>query len=364
MSFAVRNKIDVSVWLAADVIAAVEIMPRVRPPLARLFAGKPASLLLRQIPRLFALCAVAQQTALLSAIETARDEAISPTTRQHRVALVVAERIAELLRGLFVGHLARDTASAAAIRSVMQGMSALIGSGQPACGPARREATARIVAGLGAIGIPNGDGAPRPCSPLAIRIAALDEIDLKSIRIAHSFLSVADDRNIIERLLGDDPTFCHCPDLGGRAPETGPWARQMTRDRLWLGRSGAVERLKARIAEIVRLCDWLKAGAHIDSAEPGIIKSYRLGPGCAATAVECARGRLYHAVELDPQGQIDRFEFLAPTEWNFHRTGPLVRNLHGAVLTARRHQKAVRAVIESLDPCGGFTLRFRKVDDA
>ncbi|MVT70530.1 hypothetical protein GPL21_36255 [Bradyrhizobium pachyrhizi] len=364
MSFAIRNKIDVTVWLAADVIAAVEILPRARPLLARLFAGRPASSLLKHIPRLFALCAVAQQTALLSAIETARDEAITRTTKQHRIALVVAERIAELLRGLLVGHLSQDIAGAAAIRSVMQGVSALIGSGQPACGAARREATAGIVAGLATIGMPDGDGAPRPGSPLAIRIAALDEIDLKSIRIAHSFLSVADDRNIIERLLGDDPTFCLCPDLGGRAPETGPWARQMTRDRLWLGRSGAAERLKARIAEIVRLCDWLKSGAHIDSAEPGIIESYRLGSGRAATAVECARGRLYHAVELDPQGQIYRFEFLAPTEWNFHRSGPVVRNLQGAVLAARRRQKAVRAVIESLDPCVGFTLRFRKVEDA
>ncbi|MTV19090.1 MULTISPECIES: nickel-dependent hydrogenase large subunit [Bradyrhizobium] len=363
MSLVARNKIDVTISLAADVIAAVEIRPRVRPPLARLFAGKPASALLKALPQLFTVCAAAQQTALLSAIEAARDEKIILGTTQRRMILVVAERISELLRGLLVG-LPAPNVSAAAIRSLIRGLSMLVGSARPVRGSARREAIAQIVAALAALGMPDEDGAPRPGSPFALCIAALEEVDLKSISMVHSFLSVADDRNITERLLGDDPTFCHCPDLGGHAPETGPWARQMTRDRLWLGRSGAVARLKARIAEIGQLCDWLKAGAHIESAEPGIIERYKLGPGRGAAAVECARGRLYHAVELDPQGQISRFECLAPTEWNFHWRGPLVRNLQGAVLTARRHQKAVRAVIESLDPCVGFTLKFRNVDDA
>ncbi|WP_439360193.1 hypothetical protein [Bradyrhizobium sp. DASA03007] len=364
MSLAARNKIDVTVSLAADVVAAVEILPRVRPPLARLFAGKQASSLLNVLPRLFALCAAAQQTALLSAIETARDEAITRTTKQHRIALVVTERIAELLRGLFVGHLTQDIASARAIRSLMRGMSALVGSAQPAWDSAQRETTTRIVAALAALGMPNEGGALRSGSPLALRIAALDEIDLKPIPAEHSFLSVADDRNVIKRLLVDDATFCCCPDLDGHAPETGPWARQMTRDRLSPSPSGAAERLKARIAEILRLCAWIKDGAHIDSAEHGIIERYKLGPGRAAAAVECARGRLYHAVELDLQGRISRFEFLAPTEWNFHRRGPLVRNLQGAVLTAKRHRDAVNAVIASLDPCVGFTLNFREVGDA
>lgn len=364
MSLAARNQIGITVSLTGDLIAAVEVLPRARPPLARLFAGKPASLLIKALPRLFALCAAAQQIALLSAIEAARDEEIILAVKQHRITLVIAERVAELVRGLFVGQFAPNIASAAAIRSLMQGTSALVGSAQPACGSARCEGVVRIVAALAALGILNEDGALRPGSPFALRIAALDEVDLKSIPMEHLFLSVADDRNVIQRLLVDHSGFCHSPDLEGHTPETGPWARQMTRERLPLGRSGAVERLKARIAEIVRLFAWLKAGADIETAEHGIVERYRLGPGRAAAAVECARGRLYHAVELDPQGQISRFEFLAPTEWNFHRRGPLVRSLQGAVLTGRQPQDAVRAVIASLDPCVGFTLNFRDVGDA
>ncbi|XSC42892.1 hypothetical protein ACF1BQ_032605 [Bradyrhizobium sp. RDT10] len=121
MSLAVRNQIDVTVSLAGDAIAAVEILPRARPPLARLFAGKPAASLLNVLPRIFSLCAAAHQVAFLSAIEAVRGENISLATRQHRIAMVVAERLAELLRGLFVGHFALDTTSAAAIRALMEG---------------------------------------------------------------------------------------------------------------------------------------------------------------------------------------------------------------------------------------------------
>ncbi|MDA9443309.1 hypothetical protein XH98_30310 [Bradyrhizobium sp. CCBAU 51745] len=364
MMVAARNKIHVRVLLAADVVASVEILPRVRPPLARIFAGKPASSLLNVVPRLFALCAAAQQTALLTAIEAARDEVITLATKQHRIALIVTERIVDLVRGLFVGHLTRDVASAAAIGSLMSELSALVRSEQPAWGPPQREATARIVAAMGALGVPNEGGALRSGSPLARRVAAFNGGGLKSAPTGHSFLSAADDLNITKRLLADDSTFCDCPDLEGHVPETGPWARQMIRDPLLLRPFGAAERLTARIVEIVRLCAWLEAGAQIDAAEHGIIERYKLGPGRAAAAVECARGRLYHAVELDAHARISRFEFLAPTEWNFHRRGPLVRNLHGAVLTARRRCDEVRALIASLDPCVGFTLNFREVRDA
>ncbi|WP_076861889.1 hypothetical protein [Bradyrhizobium mercantei] len=365
MSLAVGNQVEVTVSLAGEAIAAVEILPRLRPRLARLFAGKPASSLLNALPRLFSLCAAAHQVAFLSAIEAARGVGINLATRQHRIAMVVAERLTELLRGLFVAHLAQDPTSADAIRTVMQDVSVLVGSAKAGCGGVLSEAAVRVAAALAEFGILNEDSAPMPDSPLARRIAALDEVALKPQPMQHSFLSAADDYDIIKRLLASDVRICHCPNLQGRIPETGPWARQMVRGRLSPGRSAPAERLKARIAEIVGLCAWLKAGVHVETAPDGIVESYGLGPRRGAAAVECARGRLYHAVELDRQGQMSRFECLAPTELNFHARGPLVRSLQGAVLTARPHAKAaIRAVIESFDPCVAFTLNFREVGDA
>ncbi|MFK4504858.1 hypothetical protein ABIF81_000036 [Bradyrhizobium daqingense] len=135
MNLTASNKIHVRVLLAADVVASVEIQPRVRPPLGRIFAGKQASSLLNAVPRLFALCAAAQQTALLTAIETARDEVITLAKKQHRIALIVTERIMDLARGLFAGHLTLEVASAAAIRSLMSELSALVRSAQRASCP-------------------------------------------------------------------------------------------------------------------------------------------------------------------------------------------------------------------------------------
>ncbi|APO50348.1 hypothetical protein BD122_08896 [Bradyrhizobium diazoefficiens] len=132
----------------------------------------------------------------------------------------------DLARGLFAGHLTLEVASAAAIRSLMSELSALVRSAQRASCPPQREATARIAAALAALGVPNEGRALRSGSPLSLRVAALHEAGLKSAPAAYSFLSAADDFNIAKRLLGDDSTFCDCPDLEGHVPETGPWARQ------------------------------------------------------------------------------------------------------------------------------------------
>nr|WP_249811732.1 nickel-dependent hydrogenase large subunit [Bradyrhizobium sp. 197] len=90
-----------------------------------------------------------------------------------------------------------------------------------------------------------------------------------------------------------------------------------------------------------------------------------MGTGRGAGAVECARGRLYHAVELDDEDRILRFELLAPTEWNFHARGPLVRSLQGSVLAGgQQGLDAVRALVGSFDPCVGFSLSFREIGHA
>jgi hypothetical protein len=68
---------------------------------------------------------------------------------------------------------------------------------------------------------------------------------------------------------------------------------------------------------------------------------------------------------LDDEDRIVKFEFLAPTEWNFHARGPLVRSLKGATLAAGpQGQDAVRALVGSFDPCVGFSLNFREAAHA
>jgi len=148
MSLGFRNEIDITVWLADSIIADVAITPRSRPPLTRLFVGKPAASLLPVLPRLFSLCSVAHRVAFLSAVEVAQGRQAADATMRHRSTIVVAERLTELLRGMFVGRLALDAASAAAVRDVMQA-SALLGGPSEAVPPAsRRDSVARIKTAL------------------------------------------------------------------------------------------------------------------------------------------------------------------------------------------------------------------------
>lgn len=366
MSLAFRNEIDVTVCLARGAIAAVEILPRTRPPLTRLFAGKQVGSLLSVLPRLFSLCSGAHQVAFVSAVEAARGQVAAADARHRRVTAVIAERLIELLRGLFVGRLALDSGSAAAVRSMMQAATVL---GYEAAGisygQARRESVARIRSALTALGVSSEDSAPALGSALAAHIASLDDEAFLPMPLEPSFLSTADDRDVVMRMLADGAQFSDAPDLQGRVPETGVWARRAMREAAPTSGSGPAERLKARIAEAARLCAWLEAGEASVSVEQGIVESYDLGNGRGAAAVECARGRLYHLVELDGEDRISRFEFLAPTEWNFHPCGPLVRGLQGAELSGGRHgQDAVRAMVGSFDPCVAFSLTFREAAHA
>lgn len=367
MNFAFRNEIDVTVAVAADgTVVAVEIVPRARPALTRLFAGKPAASLLAALPRLFSLCSMAHQVAYLSAVEAARYEQADPGIRRRRIAAIIRERFTDLLRGLFVGRFALDSDSADALREIMR-LSMI--PGDDASGSrdqqSPRDVMSRIDTALAVLGISPTEESPAPGSALARHIADLDESVVSPMPAEQSFLSAADDRNVVERLLADGAAFSDAPELQGRIPETGVWARHALRQPVLPPYAGPAERLKARVAEVARLGAWLAAGGEDGLMESGILESYRLSSGRGAAAVECARGRLYHAVELDRRGDIVRFEFLAPTEWNFHPAGPLVGMLQGAVLrSGRQAEDAVRALVGSFDPCVGFNLGLREPANA
>ena len=363
MSLGFRNEIDITVWLAGATIADVEIKPRSRPPLTRLFAGKPAASLLPVLPRLFSLCSVAHQVAFLSAVEAAQGREAAPATVRHRLTVVIAERLTELLRGLFVGRLALDGTNAAAVRAVMQASALLGGPSEAVPQALHRDAVMQIKAALGALGIAGEDQMLAPGSALAASVVGCDGRLVSQPLAEQSFLTVADDLDIVMRLMAGGTAYSDAPELCGRIPETGVWARSAHRETDSSAGAGPTPRLKARIAEIAQLCTWLdRCDENLDD---GVAASYQLGRGKGAAAVECARGRLYHAVALDDEDRIVQFEFLAPTEWNFHARGPLVRSLKGATLAGgRQGQDAVRALVGSFDPCVGFSLGFREAGHA
>jgi coenzyme F420-reducing hydrogenase alpha subunit len=87
-----------------------------------------------------------------------------------------------------------------------------------------------------------------------------------------------------------------------------------------------------------------------------VVETISPGPGIGLAIVETARGRLVHRVELEGT-RVCRYQVLAPTEWNFHPNGPLIRGLRGiAVESPQALTEQAAMAVMALDPCVGYTI--------
>lgn len=161
----------------------------------------------------------------------------------------------------------------------------------------------------------------------------------------------ADPATIAVRLaaLAHEPGFALRPAVADAvAPETGPWTRLADP----LARPGerayapVWTRLGARLAELARLAlpdapgaagaGWLARGAVSPAPDVGLAWA------------ETARGLLVHRVRLAGDTVAD-WRALAPTEWNFHPSGPVARLLAG--LRPSDDTPRVRLIAAAFDPC-------------
>ena len=345
--------IDIALDLAEGRVVGIRITPRRLPPIGALVAGRSAAEMLKLVPCLYTLCAAAHGVAAQTAVEAARGIDVAPEVRRRRTAAVLSERLVEQLRGVVTGlRLLEQPAVAVAVRELIHA-SAAFALTTNAGVPERLSATDLMERALDQIGI--------------IGLKAMD--DSASVRFSPSgtaCLTARDDFDIIARLARDGASYASEPDLGGAVPETGPWARLRAEGDPGDQSATAAARLQARLDEIVRMPRMLfaLAAGEGDSALPDVT-GYCLGEGGGAAAVETARGRLHHHVELDANGRVCRFRCLAPTEWNFHPRGPLARMLRGAVVPLDRGGRdAVEQLIAAFDPCVGFKVTVREVADA
>ena len=80
-------------------------------------------------------------------------------------------------------------------------------------------------------------------------------------------------------------------------------------------------------------------------------QSVTLGHGDGLGAVETARGLLLHRARVHDECVVE-YQIVAPTEWNFHPDGALVRGLAGTAVTdAADLLRKARLDVHSLDPC-------------
>jgi len=156
---------------------------------------------------------------------------------------------------------------------------------------------------------------------------------------------------VVAPAMRDDGSFARAPLWAGEPVETSALSRMREHPLVAAAdRSfghAPVTRIVARMAEIGQMLDAL-AGAQPAAART---QSIALDDADGLGAVETARGLLLHRVRLR-DGRVADYQIVAPTEWNFHPQGSLVRWLVDAAADDRAALlRAARLAVHSLDPC-------------
>ncbi len=150
------------------------------------------------------------------------------------------------------------------------------------------------------------------------------------------------------------PQFARTPTWDGVPVETGALARMFSQPVVaaQTARHGnaVATRMVARLAELATLLEEL-AGWRQTAHAPSRIQTFALAAGDGLAAVQTARGLLLHRAQL-ADGRVRDYQIVAPTEWNFHPDGALVRGLSGlAADDETALEQRARVAVQALDPC-------------
>jgi Ni,Fe-hydrogenase I large subunit len=353
-----------------------------RPMLAaRVLTGRSAADAAATVPRLFSLCGRAQGAAAASALIAAGATGL-PEDGAHRERDVLLESLQDTVRHLLIdGPSAMGIAPCAAPVAAVR--LAIASSTREADGmPSRYDANAMRELGrrLSALAAGSIFGMP------VAKWRALADVDSLRAWCARRQTVVA---IMLDELLADDPTLCRsaiplmppahvdllrrvvvpalraepafasAPTWEGRAVETGALARMQDEPLVAAMRASfgnaVVTRIVARLTELALLIEEVDATT-MRAATPPRIQRLALEDGEGASAVETARGLLLHRAIVHDDRVVD-YQIVAPTEWNFHPEGALVRGLEGSeVEDERRLLRAATLAVHALDPCVAFRL--------
>lgn len=351
--------IRVEIALDGDRVRAARVVSSRPTGHGRLFVGRQGSEAAVVSRRLFTLCARAQAAAAAEAIAAAQGARRSEAQRALDRIAVLSERVCELLRAALVWPWGDGPprAVAAPLREAMAAAAVLDGLTEASLSDrgALRAAASRLAAAASALGAPiEPDGRPAPGTPFAA-IAADCAAAPALLSAPPDPLTRADDVAVVAGLRADPEGFAARPALAGRRPETGAYARR------WRAASSGeglfTARLSARLLDVGETLAALRGAIEGEADPEAALIGAPAGEGCGFSAVECARGRLYHWAQVQGDGKIAAYAVLAPTEWNFHADGPYVAALLGADLGEGEPARLAAARLAALiDPCVAFSV--------
>ena len=169
-------------------------------------------------------------------------------------------------------------------------------------------------------------------------------------------LAAADIEGVLAK--PDADRFVEAPDWTGIARETSALTRQRDKhlvaaliEQFGLGLLARAVAAVVELAATTQDIDMILDGY----AGPGIA-SEQTDRNTGITQVEAARGRLVHRVVRDGD-IISDYRVVAPTEWNFHKAGPVAAGLAGLGADDSEHLKEQADLFLTLmDPCVAWSL--------
>ena len=190
------------------------------------------------------------------------------------------------------------------------------------------------------------------------------DIDDESLLEAEAnFLPLLTESSLHQRLNEKDAeAFIAQPLWQGQACETTAFSRQqyhpLIKQLMSTRGAGIRTRMLARLIELATIPTKLE---QLFSEVCVLAKTQNVYPlvqdtGVGISQVEAARGRLIHRIELD-KGIIQRYQIVAPTEWNFHPQGvaaSLLKTLSAANESVLRQQADL--LINTIDPCVSYNM--------
>ena len=346
-------------------------------PLAvpRVLVGRTTREAAELVPLLFSVCAHAQGTAAACALEAANGRPTpAATLRRHDLA-VVLEALQEDLRRLLI-----DLPAAAGIAGNVAAVARARRAIAPLLAAARGDIAPGDMAKLGAALLPlvDTDLLGRPAAAFVAIDAARGFVDWArssstpvATVVRHAFdiapgLGISDVRPMppasqaslgaaVLVALDAEPGFARSPHWHGTPVETGALARRARHPglRAFIAEhgNGVAARLIARLLGVVQAIVALAGG----EPEPRVA-AWSPRPGEGAASVDTARGLLVHRARVTAD-RVTEYAIVAPTEWNFHPQGALVRGLAGLVAGDERAlAHGANLVVQALDPCVAYSV--------
>lgn len=384
----VEGRLMIDLDRAADGTGRARIASSRPIGITRVLVGGEAGDVVKTIPLLFNVCAVAQGAAAVQACERALGISVSPETHQVRELLVLVEMLREhliravmdwrrflaleprpdsMLRVMRLFTMARRaldpdakaftiaadlTQADGALQSTLAEAEYLI-ENLVLSEPSQQWCERRTVGDLESW----CEVGNTPAQQLVSMVIERGWADAGDAPV--DFLPALLEHDIAGHLLGaQSASFVAAPMWEGLPRETSVLSRQaanpLVQDVMRVHGGGLLARLAARLVEIAELPRAMFDLVGADGFAPQPSNGLPQGHGIAH--VEAARGRLVHGVELADK-VVRHYAILAPTEWNFHPTGGAARGLAHIAAREKDVHSLASLFVSAVDPCVGYEVR-------